>query len=65
MKDSILYPYSAIFFGVVLAVMGGLPITAAMNVHAKGQCQDNAQSKLIHVTGFWGDIYHCVDRRYL
>lgn len=65
MTERTFSPWSAVFFGVVLAVAGGLPITAAMNVYETRQCKDNTQSKLIHVTGFWGDTKHCVDRRYL
>jgi len=58
-------PFSAIFFGVVLAAMGGLPITAGMNAIATNKCKTAENHKLIHVTSFWGDTKHCVDRRYL
>ena len=66
MKESALLPISAVMFGVVLAVAGGLPIQAAMNVYETRQCKEHTQShKLITVRGFWGDTKHCVDRRYL
>ena len=66
MTDSILYPFSAIFFGAVLGVAACLPLQAAMNVQQTRHCNANTEThKLIDGRNFWGDTKHCIDRRYL
>ena len=66
MRYSIATPLSAIFFGVVLGIAGGLPIQVTLNGYATSQCKAKTYThQLVSARGFWGDTKHCVDRRYL
>jgi len=66
MKDSILYPYSAIFFGIVLGIAAGVPVQATLNGYESTQCKAKTYThQLVSARGFWGESKHCIDRRYL
>ena len=66
MLNSIAAPFSAIFFGVVLGIAGGLPIQATLNGYEATQCKAKTYThQLVSARGFWGEAKHCIDRRYL
>ena len=62
MKDSILFPFSAVFFGAVLGIAACLPIQAVQNVSAARRCEQKTSHQLVSVRNFWGDSLHCVHR---
>jgi len=47
--------------GIVLSVFG----QKALNQHYKATCNSRPNHNLIYTKGFLGDVYYCIDTKYI